>query len=142
MSSGASAKSSIDASGASVDARVRGPDGHEAAIEADWLIGADGGRSAIRPELNGPEEPRFTYQVAWRATVPWARADRTPRAVLTMGPGRHVVTYPLRDHTLMNVVAVGTGGDNPLKPFFKHLDETLKAQREAAFAVLKENLEQ
>lgn len=41
----------FDASGASVGARVRGPDGHEAAIEADWLIGADGGRSAIRRQL-------------------------------------------------------------------------------------------
>ena len=41
----------FDASAASVGARVRGPDGHEAAIEADWLIGADGGRSAIRRQL-------------------------------------------------------------------------------------------
>ncbi len=31
-----------------------------------------------------------------------------------------------------DVVAVGTGGDNPLKPFFKHLDGTFKAQKEAA----------
>ena len=31
-----------------------------------------------------------------------------------------------------DVVLVGTGGDNPLKPFFKHLDETLAAQRAAA----------
>jgi lysophospholipase L1-like esterase len=31
-----------------------------------------------------------------------------------------------------DVVLAGTGGDNPLKPFFKHLDETLKAQKEAA----------
>ena len=31
-----------------------------------------------------------------------------------------------------DVVLVGTGGDNPLKPFFKHLDETLAAQRQAA----------
>lgn len=31
-----------------------------------------------------------------------------------------------------DVVLVGSGGDNPLKPFFKHLDETLAAQRAAA----------
>lgn len=31
-----------------------------------------------------------------------------------------------------DVVLVGTGGDNPLKPFFKHLDETVAAQRQAA----------
>jgi lysophospholipase L1-like esterase len=31
-----------------------------------------------------------------------------------------------------DVVVVGTGGDNPLEPFFRHLDETLAAQRAAA----------
>lgn len=31
-----------------------------------------------------------------------------------------------------DVVVVGTGGDNPLAPFFRHLDETLAAQRAAA----------
>ncbi len=31
-----------------------------------------------------------------------------------------------------DVVVLGTGGDNPMKPFFRHLDETLKAQKEAA----------
>ena len=31
-----------------------------------------------------------------------------------------------------DVVLVGTGGDNPLKPFFRHLDETVEAQRQAA----------
>lgn len=31
-----------------------------------------------------------------------------------------------------DVVVMGTGGDNPRKPFFRHLDETLAAQRVAA----------
>lgn len=69
------------------------------------VIAADGGRSVIRPLLNGPEAPAFTHQVAWRATIPWSRRNQLARAVLTMGPGRHVVTYPLRDHTLMNIAA-------------------------------------
>lgn len=38
-------------SGSCVSARVRGPDDHESVIEADWLIGADGGRGAIRRQL-------------------------------------------------------------------------------------------
>ncbi|WP_343718845.1 FAD-dependent monooxygenase [Achromobacter dolens] len=38
-------------SGACVSARVRGPEDHESVIEADWLIGADGGRGAIRRQL-------------------------------------------------------------------------------------------
>ncbi len=33
-----------------------------------------------------------------------------------------------------DVVLLGTGGDNPLRPFFRHLDETLEAQRLAAAA--------
>ncbi|RLK10903.1 FAD-dependent oxidoreductase [Ruegeria conchae] len=80
-------------------------------LSADCAIAADGGRSKIRAGLNGPEAPKFTHQVAWRATIPWARRDRKPCAVLTMGPGRHVVTYPLRDHTLMNVVAIEERSD-------------------------------
>jgi len=31
-----------------------------------------------------------------------------------------------------DVILVGTGGDNPLKPFFRHTEETLDAQRQAA----------
>ncbi len=31
-----------------------------------------------------------------------------------------------------DVVLAGTGGDNPLKPFFRHLDETVQAQKDAA----------
>jgi len=34
-----------------------------------------------------------------------------------------------------DVILVGTGGDNPLKPFFKHTDETVAAQRQAAVEV-------
>jgi len=38
----------------------------------------------------------------------------------------------IHEHFGADVVLVGTGGDNPLKPFFKHLDETMAAQRQAA----------
>ncbi len=82
-----------------------------AGIRVDCVIAADGGRSEIRSNLSGPETPEFTHQVAWRATIPWARHDQKPCAVLTMGPGRHVVTYPLRDHTMMNVVAIEERSD-------------------------------
>ncbi|CUJ88701.1 3-hydroxybenzoate 6-hydroxylase 1 [Ruegeria denitrificans] len=80
-------------------------------LRCDCAIAADGGRSAIRPILNGPEAPRFTHQIAWRATIPWSHRDETPNASLTMGPGRHVVTYPLRDQRLMNVVAIEERSD-------------------------------
>ncbi|NOD91775.1 NAD(P)-binding protein [Ruegeria sp. HKCCD4884] len=80
-------------------------------LRAECVIAADGGRSAIRPILNGLETPAFTHQVAWRATIPWNRPEHMPRAALTMGPGRHVVTYPLRDQSQMNIVAIEERSD-------------------------------
>lgn len=73
---------------------------------ASCLIGADGVRGVARSVVEGDVAPVFSGQAAWRAIVPWTgRVSSTP-AVVTMGPGRHVVTYPLRDTSLMNVVAV------------------------------------
>lgn len=80
-------------------------------LGADCLIAADGGRSVIRPVLNGEEILGFTNQVAWRATIPWDRHLKEPKAHLTMGPGRHVVTYPLRDQSLLNIVAIEERSD-------------------------------
>ena len=80
-------------------------------LRCDCAIAADGGRSAIRPILNGAEAPQFTHQIAWRAVVPWSISELMPCASLTMGPGRHVVTYPLRDQQLMNVVAIEERSD-------------------------------
>lgn len=69
------------------------------------LIGADGLHSRTRTALNGNVAPFFTGQVAWRAVVP-----ETPSAPAVaevhMGPGRHLVSYPLRGCTARNIVAV------------------------------------
>ncbi|WP_424833408.1 FAD-dependent monooxygenase [Ruegeria sp.] len=80
-------------------------------LRTECAIAADGGRSAIRPILNGTETPVFTHQIAWRATVPVTQTSEKPCASLTMGPGRHVVTYPLREQSLMNVVAIEERSD-------------------------------
>ena len=56
-----------------------------------------------------PDAPRFAGHVAWRGLV---AADLLPpglfpdAACVSMGPGRHLVTYPLRGGTLWNFVAV------------------------------------
>ncbi|WP_170572182.1 FAD-dependent oxidoreductase [Ruegeria atlantica] len=103
--------------GARVEKVVNHPGEAEVVLEngarfrSECAISADGGRSAIRPILNGVENPQFTHQVAWRAMVPWSHRDHSPRASLTMGPGRHVVTYPLRNQSLMNVVAIEERSD-------------------------------
>ncbi|MEL6479539.1 MAG: FAD-dependent monooxygenase [Pseudomonadota bacterium] len=82
--------------------------------QADLVIGADGIRSALRSGLNRDEAPRFTGQVAWRALIP---AERLPASALARvatvwaGPGGHLVTYPLRDASLVNLVAVRAQAD-------------------------------
>lgn len=73
--------------------------------EADLLIGADGLHSRVRAALNGTVAPFFTHQVAWRTIIPGNPAD-PPVAEVHMGPGRHLVSYPLRGGTLRNIVAV------------------------------------
>ena len=81
--------------------------GHEVTApppDAALLIGADGVKSRLRPLLNGPETPFFTGQTAWRALIP-AEADAPPMAQVFMGPGRHLVSYPL-GQGLRNIVAV------------------------------------
>ncbi len=78
-------------------------------LAGDMVIGADGIRSALRAQLNGPEEPDFTGQIAWRGTIPAARLpDRlvAPDATVWAGPGHHLVTYYLRGGSLVNFVAV------------------------------------
>lgn len=75
----------------------------------DLTIGADGLKSATRALLNGPETPFFTGQTAWRALIPCGR-DEAPQAQIFMGPGRHLVSYPLGGN-LRNIVAVVEGRD-------------------------------
>ncbi len=67
------------------------------------MIGADGLHSRVRTALNGREVPFFTGQTAWRAVI--ADDDAAPEAQVFMGPGRHLVGYPLAGG-LRNIVAV------------------------------------
>lgn len=84
--------------------RLSCADGHTETVPL--LIGADGLHSPTRAALNKPVRPFFTGQVAWRCTIPLDAPDTPPEASVHMGPGRHIVTYPLRGGALMNVVAV------------------------------------
>ncbi len=76
---------------------------------ADAVIGADGVRSTLRGLAFGGQAARFTGQVAWRGLVPAAALPDgmfENAAQVFMGPGRHLVAYPLRGGTLVNFVAV------------------------------------
>ncbi|OIQ25300.1 MAG: monooxygenase [Alphaproteobacteria bacterium MedPE-SWcel] len=93
-----------------------------AKCHADLVIGADGIHSRVRPALNAVRAPRFSGQVAWRATVP-NRLGVPAEAQVFMGPGRHLVAYPVRDGSMVNLVAAQarrnwaeeswSHGDNP-----------------------------
>lgn len=70
--------------------------------EADAVIGADGVHSVVREALLGPEKPRFTGRVAYRAVFPTARLNglEVDPCVKWWGPDRHIVSYftnPRRD---------------------------------------------
>jgi len=74
----------------------------------DLVVGADGVRSDLRDRFYDAQMPRFTGQIAWRALIP---TDRLPDNFskdtrVFMGPNKHIVTYPLRDGKLINLVAV------------------------------------
>ncbi|MGD9502760.1 MAG: FAD-dependent monooxygenase [Methyloceanibacter sp.] len=90
---------------------ARASDGSEA--RAACLIGADGIWSALRPLINPGAGLRFTGATAWRAQVPRAilPARFTEKVVgLWIGPGAHLVHYPVGGGADLNIVAVTTGG--------------------------------
>ena len=80
---------------------------NEGEARGDALIGADGVHSPVRQGLFGADRPQFTGVMAWRGIVPM---ERLPRHMARMvgsnwvGPGGHIVHYPLRAGRLMNFV--------------------------------------
>jgi salicylate hydroxylase len=84
------------------------------AARGDALIGADGVHSRIRQALFGAGTARFTGLVAWRGTIPMAKLPASMRrlvAVNWIGPGRHVVHYPVHRGEYMNFIGVVEGRD-------------------------------
>jgi len=70
-------------------------------IEADLLIGADGVRSTVRPQLWPDAVPQYAGYVAWRGIVDENRLSAEWRDMLMshfivcLPPGEHVVAYPV-----------------------------------------------
>ena len=82
-------------------------------VRGRLLIGADGVHSAVRESVFGAGRPEFTGCMAWRGVIP---AERLPGGMPLagtnwIGPGRHVVHYPLRRAKLLNFVGVVERGD-------------------------------
>jgi len=75
----------------------------------DLLIGADGIHSNMREQMLGQSKPDYTGNKAWRFVVPThlVKGEKpNPSACVWMGPGRHAVTYYLREGELINFVGV------------------------------------
>ena len=84
------------------------------AARGDALIGADGVHSRIRQALFGAGEARFTGLVAWRGTIPMGKLPAHMRRLVGsnwVGPGRHVVHYPVHRGEYMNFIGVVEGRD-------------------------------
>jgi FAD-dependent urate hydroxylase len=65
---------------------------------ADLLVGADGLRSAIRRQLLGDGEPRFTGVTTWRGIGPRGRDGTSPGdSWWLVGPGREFGFVPMAD---------------------------------------------
>ena len=70
-------------------------------VEADLLVGADGVRSTVRPQLWPDAAPEFAGYVAWRGIVDENRLSAEWRDMLMshfivcLPPGEHVVGYPV-----------------------------------------------
>jgi salicylate hydroxylase len=78
-------------------------------VVAPIVIGADGVQSRVRLSVFGADRPEFTGIVCWRGLIP---RDRVPAGIKMdvgtnwVGPGGHVVHYPVRAGTLLNFVGL------------------------------------
>ena len=82
--------------------------------EADVVIGADGVHSLVRDVLFGASPAAYSGLCAFRALVLADRAPafaRRPAQTLWIGPGHHLVHYPVRAGEVVNLVAFAPAGD-------------------------------
>ncbi len=80
---------------------------------ADVVIGADGIHSMVRAALTEPAPATYSGLCAFRALVPVDQAPpfaRRPAQTLWLGPGHHLVHYPVSAGRLVNLVAFAPAG--------------------------------
>lgn len=92
--------------------RLRIEDGR--IVEGNCAIGADGVHSRLRQQMRGEGRSEFMGIIAWRGLA--RRADlsadlQRPVGKNWVGPGGHVITYPLRGGELLNFVGFGERDD-------------------------------
>ncbi|KAF2666441.1 FAD/NAD(P)-binding domain-containing protein [Microthyrium microscopicum] len=105
---------------------------------ADALIGCDGIKSVIRHKIAGSDSPAaeyvYTHKYAYRGLIDMDDAvaaigeERAKNAVMWLGTGRHVLTFPVNKGATMNLVAFCTTE----KDWPDYTKSTLPAHREEA----------
>lgn len=113
-------------------ARTRFPGGGEEPAAA--LVGADGLFSTLRRALGDTRAPHGSDVVAWRAVLP--PAARPAEIALWLGPGGHVVTYPIDGAGSLNVVACLPGAIGGIAAVPGDADDLRRLLRGWAPAVL------
>jgi salicylate hydroxylase len=81
--------------------------GHGDIVRGDIAVGADGVHSRVRAALFGPDDPKFSGIIAWRGIAKVTDLPphmRESYGCNWLGPGAHVVHYPLRSNALVNFV--------------------------------------
>lgn len=74
----------------------------------DVVIGADGVRSGVRAAMFGPEDPKFTGNVAYRGLVDKGTLPDelvTPESGVAIAPRKAFTRYLVRDGSVINFVA-------------------------------------
>lgn len=82
--------------------------------QGDILVGADGVHSRLREQMFDPAELEFMGIIAWRGLIERKKLpDDLQRMVGTnwVGPGGHVITYPIHGGEWMNFVGFGERDD-------------------------------
>ncbi len=80
-----------------------------ASASVDVVVGADGVHSQVRASVHGQLDAHFTGHVAYRgmvATDTLPQGFVEPKLNIWVGPGKHVVAYPVRRGELINYVAL------------------------------------
>ena len=95
-----------DTDGVSVAARGSAGIAHERGMS---LIAADGLWSIVRTRIGANDSPRFAGRAAYRALVPAAQVApefREPNVHLWLGREAHLVHYPVKGGSVINIVAI------------------------------------
>lgn len=96
-------------------------------VDADIVIGADGVHSVVRAAITDPAPPQDSGLHALRSLVPAEQAPalaRRPAQTIWLGPGHHLVHYPIRGRRTINLVAFAPAG--------QHIDESWTATSSVA----------